>query len=48
MTRYDESQIDVDIYSELETEMDEMWSFYHDSPIRFGYGGRLTIKQTPP
>ena len=30
MTKYDESQIDVDIYSELETEMDEMWSFYHD------------------
>ena len=30
MKKYDESEIDVDIYSELETEMDEMWSFYHD------------------
>ena len=30
MKKYEESQIEVDIHSELETEMDEMWSFYHD------------------
>ena len=30
MTKYDEGQIDIDICSELETEMDEMWSFYLD------------------
>ena len=30
MKKYEENEIDVDICSPLEAEMDEMWSFCHD------------------
>ena len=30
MKKYEENEIDVDICSPLEVEMDEMWSFCHD------------------